>query len=73
MSSMRRCAGLPVLLSDQTPWGEVVEQGVGRVFSLDNGNGTAFARTINVVVSWVSLSGLPACAHAPLNFPGKRR
>jgi len=43
-------AGLPVLLSDQTPWGEVVERGVGWTLPLDSG--TAYARVIDEVASW---------------------
>ena len=43
-------AGLPVLISDQTPWGEVAERGVGWAFSLDTT--TDFARTIDEVATW---------------------
>lgn len=43
-------AGLPVLISDQTPWGEVDERGVGWAFSLDNDG--AFVRVIDEVATW---------------------
>ena len=38
-------AGLPVLISDQTPWGDVVERGVGWVLPLDSE--AEFARKID--------------------------
>lgn len=43
-------AGLPVLISDQTPWGAVAERGVGWAFSLDAT--IDFARTIDEVATW---------------------
>lgn len=43
-------AGLPVLISDQTPWGTVAERGVGWAFALDTT--TDFARTIDDVATW---------------------
>lgn len=43
-------AGLPVLISDQTPWGAVDERGAGWAFPLDNV--ADFARTIDEVATW---------------------
>lgn len=43
-------AGLPVLISDQTPWSEVVERGVGWTFSLDNAGD--FGRVVDEVATW---------------------
>lgn len=43
-------AGLPVLISDQTPWNEVTERGVGWALPLDNLS--EFARIIDEVASW---------------------
>lgn len=43
-------AGLPVLISDQTPWNEVSERGVGWTLPLDNPS--EFARIIDEVSSW---------------------
>lgn len=45
-------AGLPVLISDQTPWGEVAERGVGWVHPLSDTD--AFAVTIDDYASWGS-------------------
>lgn len=45
------CAGLPVLISDQTPWNEVTERGVGWALPLDSPS--EFARIIDEVASWV--------------------
>lgn len=43
-------AGLPVLLSDQTPWGDVVEENVGWTYPL---SGTkSFARQLDGIASW---------------------
>ena len=44
-------AGLPVLLSDQTPWGKVTNRGVGWVFSLVD-NELRFAEVIDQVSKW---------------------
>ncbi len=43
-------AGLPVLISDTTPWGGVVARGVGWELSLDQT--TAYARIIDEVAAW---------------------
>lgn len=43
-------AGLPVLISDQTPWQQVVDRGVGWVLSLDSE--LAFARQIDDYAAW---------------------
>ena len=43
-------AGLPVLISDQTPWQEVNMRGVGWTFSLDSEK--AFAQQIDTVAAW---------------------
>ncbi len=43
-------AGLPALISDQTPWNEVTERGVGWALPLDNPS--EFARIIDEVASW---------------------
>lgn len=45
-------SGLPVLISDQTPWGEVVTREVGWVYPLNNIE--AFASTIDDYSSWTS-------------------
>lgn len=45
-------AGLPVLLSDQTPWGDVVDAGVGWTLPLNDP--AAFARVIEDVDGWDS-------------------
>jgi len=45
-------AGLPVLLSNQTPWHEVVERGVGWVLPLDAKE--AFAQQIDRYAAWPS-------------------
>lgn len=45
-------SGLPVLISDQTPWGEVVAREVGWVHPLNNIE--AFASTIDDYASWTS-------------------
>lgn len=43
-------SGLPVLISDQTPWNEVFERGVGWALPLDNPS--EYARIIDEVSSW---------------------
>ena len=43
-------AGLPVLISDQTPWGAVAERGVGWAYPLNDV--ADFARTIDEVATW---------------------
>jgi glycosyltransferase involved in cell wall biosynthesis len=43
-------AGLPVLISDQTPWGAVAERGVGWACPLNDV--ADFARTIDEVAAW---------------------
>lgn len=43
-------AGLPVLISDQTPWHHVVERGVGWTLSLDSVS--AFAQQIDLCAAW---------------------
>jgi glycosyltransferase involved in cell wall biosynthesis len=43
-------AGLPVLISDQTPWGNVVERGIGWTLPLDSESD--FARVIDEVALW---------------------
>ncbi|PHS21651.1 MAG: glycosyl transferase family 1 [Robiginitomaculum sp.] len=43
-------AGLPVLISDQTPWMDMEENGVG--WSLPLKDGQAFAQTIEKVAQW---------------------
>lgn len=43
-------AGLPVLLSDQTPWGDVAHHGVGWTLPLNNHS--TFARVIEEVATW---------------------
>lgn len=43
-------AGLPVLISDRTPWGEIEKKGVGWCLSLDDLDG--FARVIEKVGGW---------------------
>lgn len=43
-------AGLPVLLSDQTPWGEVADKKVGWCFALDRPNN--FVDVIESVATW---------------------
>ena len=43
-------AGLPVLISDQTPWGGVVEREAGWVLPLDNAE--AYARQIDLIGDW---------------------
>ena len=43
-------AGLPVLLSDQTPWGDVESRGIGWCLSLDDSLG--FTKVIEKVAEW---------------------
>ncbi len=43
-------AGLPVLISDQTPWRDLEQHGVGWALPLDNPS--AFARMIETVAAW---------------------
>ena len=43
-------AGLPVLISDQTPWRDLEQHGVGWALSL--GDASAFARIIDTVAAW---------------------
>lgn len=43
-------AGLPVLISDQTPWRDLEQHGVGWALPLDDPS--AFARTIDTVAAW---------------------
>lgn len=43
-------SGLPVLISDKTPWRDVVQRGVGWVFPLDREN--SFADIIDEVALW---------------------
>jgi len=43
-------AGLPVLLSDQTPWSDVESRGVGWTISLDEE--LVFSRRIDEIASW---------------------
>lgn len=45
-------AGLPVLISNQTPWNEVMERGVGWAFPLDSVE--PFVRIIESVYGWSS-------------------
>lgn len=45
-------AGLPILISDRTPWGGVVEHGCGWVFSLDDP--ACFARCIDDFAGWTT-------------------
>ena len=43
-------AGLPVLISDQTPWRDLEQHGVGWALPLDDPS--AFARMIDAVAAW---------------------
>jgi glycosyltransferase involved in cell wall biosynthesis len=43
-------AGLPVLISDQTPWRELTERGVGWALPLDAPE--TFAHKVNIVATW---------------------
>lgn len=55
-------AGLPVLLSDQTPWNDVQARGVG--WSLPLANPAAFAETIEQVALWSGGKRDQVCAAA---------
>jgi glycosyltransferase involved in cell wall biosynthesis len=55
-------AGLPVLISNQTPWNEVMERGVGWAFPLDSVE--PFVRIIESVYGWSSEKHRVTARHA---------